>query len=433
MARLPGPGPLRLAQLMGTAARRPQEAAWKLYQAYGPVVRLGYGPLRYIYLFGRDANELILSQRPDDFTWREALRSLEPVDGPTALVLSDGEEHRRRRRLVQPSFATRRIDGAVPIVVEEIDRTIDALQAGDVVDIYTLYRRTVRRIVVRVLFGEALAGQADALGDALEPAIRFVDRPPQLQVRGAPGSSAARRARRAADVIVDAEIARRRRAGQLGADVLGVLMDTELRDAELRDQVVSLVAAGYDTTSAAVAWTALELLRHPAAWDGVAAEVRARLGEGAMRPDAEDLRALPYVGASVNEALRLWPPAAISGRRATTGFTFAGHDIAAGSIVLFSPYVTHRLPELWGPDAETFRPDRWLEQEPPPFAFIPFGGAYRRCLGFALALVELQVAVIRLVQRTSLSLLEPAREVRGRGLSALRPDGGVPVRVDAVR
>jgi cytochrome P450 len=183
-----------------------------------------------------------------------------------------------------------------------------------------------------------------------------------------------------------------------------MLLHTDLNDAELRDQVVSLIAAGYDTTSAAVGWAVLELLRHPREWEAMETEISARLGPNGRAPNADDLRAMPYGSAVVNETLRLWPPAPLSGRRATTAFDVAGYTIPAGSIVVFSPFVTGRSPDVWGDDADCFRPARWLKQrEPQPFSFIPFGGAYRRCLGFALALTEIQVAVTRLVQRTRLT------------------------------
>jgi hypothetical protein len=254
----------------------------------------------------------------------------------------------------------------------------------------------------------------------------------QLQFKGAPGWRGARRARAEADAIVLAEIARRRAADDFGSDVLGMLLDTGLNDAELLDQVVSLIAAGYDTTSAAVAWAVLELLRHPDEWNALRAEVMTRLGRPGRAPDADDLRAMPYVSAVVNETLRLWPPASLSGRRATEAFTVAGYPIPAGSIVVFSPFVTGRDTALWGHDADTFRPGRWLEHpEPEPFSFIPFGGAHRRCLGFALALTEVQVALTRLMQRTRLTLL-PQPATRGTGLSALRPERGVTVRVDSL-
>lgn len=433
VARPPGPGLLATPSVTVASMRRPHLAAQDLFRRYGPVVRLGRGATSVLMLFGPAANELILAERPDSFTWHEAMAILEPVDGPTALVLTDGEDHRRRRRIVQPAFATRRIDAAVPVAVEEVDAAIDGWAPGSQVDLHAQFQRTMRRIVVRVLFGDALADRSDALGTALEPAMDYIDRIPQLQFRGSPGSGRARRARRAADAIVDAEIARRRESGDLGGDVLGMLLGTELGEAELRDQVVSLIAAGYDTTSAAAAWTLLALLRTPGEWHRVRGDVEQRLGSDTRVPDAEDLRALPYVSAAVNESLRLWPPGSLSGRRCHDGFTFAGHEVPSGSNVLFSPYVTQRMPEVWGEDAADFRPARWLAGDPPPFGFIPFGGPYRRCLGFALALTELQVAVVRLVQRTSLRLVDPARVVLGRGISALVPDGGVPVVVDAIR
>ena len=430
MSGLPGPPLWRLPTLGARAIRRPHEVALTLFRSYGPVVRLSLSP--YVYLFGREANEMILSTQAEDFTWREALISLEPIDGPTALVLSDGEVHKRRRRLVQPAFATRRIDAAVPIIVEEVDRIIDALEVAETLDIYQAYRGVVRRIVTRVLFGSALAGQADRLGEVLEPAIRFVDRPPQFQFPGSPGRRPARRARHEADRIVDAELARRRRSNDYGEDVLGVLLASDLTDAEARDQVVSLIAAGYDTTSAAVAWTVLEVLRHPEVCARTRQEIRDRLGDS-RAPGPDDLRAMPYLTAVVNEALRLWPPGALSGRRAGRPVEYAGHVIPEGSIVLYSAYVTHRDPSLWGEDADRFRPERWFNNELPPYSFVPFGGSYRRCIGFALALAEVQVTLTRLLQRAGLRLTDPHRTVRGVGLSALRPDGGVGVTVETLR
>jgi cytochrome P450 len=386
--------------------------------------------MTYVFLFGREANELVLGERHDAFLWGEALRALEPVDGPTALVLSDGDEHRRRRRLVQPAFATRRIDAAVPIIVEEVDRVIDAFGLHTEVDLYPVYRAAVRRIVTRVLFGDALAGRADELGEILEPALRFISRPPQLTMPGMPGWRAARKARRAADALVDDEIARRRASGDHGTDILGTLLATDLSDAELRDQVVSLIAAGYDTTSGAVAFAVLELLRTPGEWARTRDEVASVLGDRA--PDAEDLRSLPYVAAVVNETLRLWP-APFSGRTTTEAITYAGHEIPAGSTIVFSPYVTQRSPGHWGHDAGVFRPARWLEADPAPYTFVPFGGAHRKCIGFALALTEIQTVVTRLVQRTSLRLADPTRVERGTGIAAMRPEHGVRVIVDEVR
>ena len=283
--------------------------------------------------------------------------------------------------------------------------------------------------MTRVLFGDALAGRADELGTILEPALRSISRPPQLQAPGMPGTFAARRARRRADALVDEEIARRRASGDVGTDVLGMLLATDLSDAELRDQVVSLIAAGYDTTSGAVAFAILELLRNPSEWGRARAEVDERLGD--RTPAAEDLRAMPYTAAVVNETLRLWP-APFSGRKTTEALMYAGHHIPAGTTIVFSPYVTQRSPELWGVDADRFRPARWLEADPAPNTYIPFGGPHRKCIGFALALTEIQTVVVRLLQCTTLELLgDPSRE-RGTGIAAMRPEHGVHVRVTNV-
>lgn len=431
MARLPGPGLLELARLGPDTFRHPADVATQLRARHGDVVRFGYKPMSYVMLFGLEANEMVLGERHGSFTWGEAMRTLEVVDGPTALVLTDGDEHKRRRRLVQPAFATRRVDGSVPLMIEEIDRVIDSLQVGETVDLFEHYTGAVRRIVTRVLFGEELGDRADELGAALEPALHFIGRPPQLTYRGVPGHRRARRSRRRADEIVDAEIARRRSSGALGDDILGALLQTELTDAELRDQVVSLVAAGYHTTSGAVGFAVLELLRRPGVWSATYDEVADRLGDHA--PTGDDLRNLPYVQGVVHETLRLWP-APFLGRIAQETFSYRGHTIPAGTAVVFSPFVTQRDPAVWGADALDFRPERWIGADPAPYSFITFGGSYRKCIGFALATTELTAVVTRLVQRTTLSLADPALAAaeRGTGMAAMHPQHGVRVVVESV-
>jgi cytochrome P450 len=423
MAGVPGPSLLALSSFFIDALRHPGPVGQRLRARYGDAVRFGAGPMRYFMLFGAQANELVLGDRNDSFLWGPATKSLVHVDGPTALVVTDGEEHKRRRRLVQPAFAMRRIDGAVETMVEEVDRLIDGLVVGETIDLYPALRATVRRIVARVLFADAPSAVADELGGALEPALRFVERPPQLTGPGMPGRGRARRARDAADRIVDKELRRRRQTGDLGTDILGELLATDLSDVELRDQMVSLIAAGYATTSGAVAFAVLELLRHPEEWRSAEREVL----------DSTSPRGGPFIGAVVNETLRLWPTP-FAGRSTTDAVRFAGYDIPPSSTIAFSPYVTHRDTELWGADAETFRPSRWIDEpEPGPFRFIPFGGAYRKCIGFGLAMAEMQVTVTRLVQRTSLRRVDPNADVQGTGIASMYPEHGVRVIVEQVR
>jgi len=396
MARLPGP-PLWGAALAPRMLRAPHTTAQELHRRHGDVVAIGLGPSRYVFLLGPDANRLILSDRTDAFLWGPALRALEPVDGPTALVLSDGEDHRRRRRLVQPAFASRRIETYEKGMEEEVDRAIDDLVVGSVIDVHATFRRVVRRIVVRALFGDSFRERADELGDVLEPAMAFADRIPQLQLPWLPAGRRARAARAAADRIVDEEAARPDPGG-----VLAVLVASDLSSQEVRDQVVSLIAAGYDTTSAAVAWAVYELLRNE------------RWAPG---------QDLDHV---VKETQRLWPGAAVSARRSVAPVSFRGHEIPAGTTVLYSPWVTHRMPELWDRPDE-FVPERWEQEPADPYAYVPFGGGYRRCIGFGLATTELKVVLGRLLERTAFRLR--SHDVRPGGVSALRPTGGVWVEV----
>ena len=241
----------------------------------------------------------MLSTAAHTFEWGEAMQALVAVDGPTALVVSDGDDHRRRRRLVQPAFSIKRVDAHLGLVVTEVDRALAAWQPGAQLDASASLRDAVRRIVVRALFGEQLGADADRFGALLEPGLRYVQRMPQRRfehdLRVNPYARV-QRSNRAADELVLAEVARRRAAGidaDAHPDTLTALLagvDGEaLSDAELLDQVRSLMAAGFDTTSGAASWLVLELGRNPEALAAVRAEVDAVLGDRA--PTTDDLRA----------------------------------------------------------------------------------------------------------------------------------------------
>jgi cytochrome P450 len=419
------------------------DLAWTLdhlYAKFGPVADVGYRvPIRLVYLMGVEANRYILAEHPENFTWREAFSLLEVVDGPTALVLSDGEEHRRRRRLVQPGFATRRVDGHLELVTREIDATLATWTAGRSLNAMSELRAAVRRIVIRALFGDHLGGDADRIGELLEPALQYVGRTPlsrlDINLSLLPYGRAVR-ASAAVDAIVMGEIARRRRGGvdmTSSRDVLSALLvasqssgerDEPLSDGEICDQIRSLIAAGYDTTSSAAAWLVHGLGADPTALERLRTQVRDTIGEGA--PTLDDLRAMPLVDGVVRETLRLWSPAAFSGRRALEDFELYGYRIPGASMVMYSPYITHRLPEVWG-DPLAYRPERWKAGEPVPFSFVPFGGGYRKCIGFALATLELQVLAVRLAQRITFQLDNP--NVRAAGIANFSPKGGLPITV----
>lgn len=427
------PGPLAQAALARLLVTDTGPALVELRRRHGDVVDAGYGPARLVYLFGAAANEHVLSTNAANFEWGPALRLLEVVDGPTALVLSDGPDHKRRRRLVQPAFSVKRIDAHVGLIVEEIDRALDGWTPGRRLVAHAELRAAVRRIVLRSLFGAQLGDRADEVGELLEPALQYVQRMPfaRLDVDLRVNAYArAVRGVRAADVLVRQEIGRRRADGEVEAgDVLSALLagadDEVLSDAEVLDQVRSLVAAGYDTTSASAAWVVHALGRHPDVLDAVRAEVLDVLGPDAP-PTVDDLRRLPLAGGVVHEVLRLWPPGLVSARRSIGPFEVGGRTVGGGRLIAYSPYVTGRDPELWA-DPDRFDPARWLPgaPEPAPYSFVPFGGGVRRCIGFAMATLELHVLVVRLAQRARWRLERP--DVKGTGIAALTPKGGVPL------
>ena len=463
--RVPGPRGVRAsARAMRALLSEPCGALDALVATHGRVVGLAVGPARLVVVGDADLVGEVLAAPAERFRWRTAFRTLTIVTGPTAMMVSDGDDHRRRRRLAQPAFARRRLAAWAPLVVREVDRAIDDLPVGEPADLHEAMRAVVRRVVVRVLFGESLAGRADAIGAALAPAIAYAGSPALRQLPhplpvGA--RAAARRARRRVDRLLDDEIARRRAAsptpgaradggpgrdgpdgdgaerGRRG-DVLDALLaaaaDGGADDAEVRDQVVTLIAAGHDTTSAAISWLLTEVLLRP----DVLARLRAEADAGSAgdrSPDDDgpgqlDPERLPYADAVVQESLRLHPAGPIAPRWVVQPLQLGPYAVPPRTALVWSPYLLGRDPDHWdGP--MSFRPDRFLGTDGDggpgaSDAYLPFGAGPRKCIGFALAHLEMQLIAARVAQRLdatpSFTAVPPAV-----GMVTSRPSGGVPV------
>ncbi|OBK86334.1 cytochrome P450 [Mycolicibacter sinensis] len=417
---------------------RPGDALAALHRRRGPMVDAGLGRHGYVYLFGAEANKFVFANS-DAFNWWDAFQVLVPVDGPTALIVSDGADHRRRRSLVQPAFHQRHVSSYLQIMAANADTVIETWRPGDTIDIFAQLRSAIRRSAIETLFGQAMAGHADFLGEQLQPLMDLTRRLPQVLKAEArlkmPAWRCAMAARTRVDELIYTEIARARTHPSADDNVLTTLIAgrTEagdaLRDDEIRDQIVSLIAAGYETTSAAMGWAVYALLSTPGVWQTAAAEVRDVTG--GRTPDAADLKNLTYLNGVVHETLRLYPPAVISARKVTHELSFHGRRIRAGRTLVFSPYVTHRLPELWA-DPLRFEPRRWNPaspgyRRPAPYEFLPFGGGTHRCIGSAFATAELTVMLARLLTRTRLHLLD--QRIRAGGYAALQPRPGLTVQV----
>lgn len=421
-----------------TVPYRPGEALLALYRRRGPVINSGLGRYGYTYLLGTEANKFVFANA-DAFSWRETFESLTPVDGPTALIVSDGEDYRRRRSVVAPGLRHRQIQDYVQTMVANIDAVIDGWRSGQRLDIYQVFRAVVRRSTAESLFGQRLAEHSDFLGEQLQPLLDLTHRLPQvmrLQQRlNSPAWRRAMAARERIDHLVDAQIAAARADPKPDDHMLRLLIDGRgdegfaLSDSEIRDQIISMITAGYETTSGALAWAAYTLLTLPGAWEAAAEEIAEALGGGP--PTAADLAKLTYVNGVVHETLRLYSPGVISARRVMRDLSFDGRQIRAGRLLVFSAYVTHRLPEIW-PAPTEFRPQRWDTEsadyrKPAPHEFIPFSGGLHRCIGSAMAITEMTVMLARLVARTTLRL--PPQRIRAGHVAALCPLPGLTVEV----
>ena len=434
--RLPGPRLLAQVGMSRALLKDPHRALLDMFNRYGPVGRIGFGKFKYVWLFGAEANEYLLHSHADNFTWKEAFWPLVVIDGDTALVVSDGDDHRRRKAIVLPAFHRKRISGYFDVMVEETDRLVARWLPGSTIDAHAEMRFAIRRIVLRCLFGEAFSGEREQqFVDHLEIPRAYANRSPLRRVDNellSPAYRKAMQARRVMDKMVFDEIDRRRSCAQIGDDIMGWLMEAQedggqLTDQEVRDQVISLIAAAYDTTASTIGWIAVKLAEDPSLRRAVRAEFASVTGGNT--PTIDHLPQLKLTAGVVNEVLRLLPPAVISVRQSVDEFTLHGHTIPGKHLVAYSGYVSGQNPTDF-PDPTVFKPTRWVEGDPDhhthhPYAYVPFGGGARRCIGFAFALQELIVFTAALA---SLDFTPAyATTPKPTGTVSMAPGGGVPI------
>jgi cytochrome P450 len=411
----------------------------------GATFAVELGPLKIAVVGDPACLTDLLAHPVSAFQWGHRFNVLRFFVGDGSVIVSDGEAHRRRRAMVQPAFARRRLDQWAPMIVHETDRIIETRLAGDqTVDLFPVGRRLVLDIVINALFGRGLPADAATFERLIEPAKTYLE---QSGLRQLPHPfpytrrARCRAAREELDVLVDAEIARRRRRSRSGsgdaradADVLDLLLDDEdpataPTDAEIRDQVVTLIAAGYDTTASALAWTLLAAATTPGVWDRLRVEADSVFTAGV---DPRTQTALEYTRAVVHESLRLYPPGVFAPRRAITDIDVGPYRIARGTMILWCPYLAGRDAATW-PEPLDFRPERHLnvtEEQAAAMraAWVPFGRGPRQCVGFALAEMELVLITARLAQRIDVEV-ETQTMPEPYGMVVNRPRGGVVARV----
>ena len=401
------------------------------YERHGPVFTLRIFHGNTVFVLGPEANHFVLVTHADLFSWRHGhLNELVPLLGDGLLTI-DGEFHRRSRKAMLPAFHRERIVASTRVMVDEAARALDALRPGTRLDLYAFTRRLALRIAMRALFGldPDPSTRVDA-ARAFEEGLDFYARDYALQVLRGPGTPFARmqRARAELDRLVFGEIARRRRSGERGDDLLSLLLDTDLDDAHVRDEVMTLLFAGHDTTTSTIAFLAHELDRAPHERALLEAERDAVLGGREATPADLSGTALPRLEMAIDETLRKFPPAWVGPRRSVAPFELAGVRVPGGVPVNYSSWASHHLPHVF-PDPEAFRPDRFAPAARaalPKGAYVPFGGGSRTCIGMRFGQAEVRAIAAALLGRFRLTL-DPGFVLRTRQMPTIGPRDGLPV------
>lgn len=395
----------------------------KLAQQHGSVVHVRFGRRPVFLVTGPAGVEHILQSNQHNYRgFSHSHASLRPLLG-NGLLTSEGETWLRHRRLAQQAFHRDQLEKLSRIMVATVKNFLDqrnipadskvTLDIGSEMGLLTL------AVVSESLFGKKMGEQAmrvrekwplvmDHLVGRLVNPFRLPDRLPtrsNLQYQ---------KSLRLLNETIYGLISNHRAVPQEDSNLLGMLiaahdrqLNIQLDDQELRDEVMTIFLAGHETCANALTWTLYLLALHPDIQEHLAEEVSAVLH--GQEPDYADLEHLPYTAMVFNEALRLYPPAWIMARDVIGNDVIEGWTIPAGSLVFLSPYVTHRLSEFWD-DPLRFDPLRFspeLSSERPRFAYFPFGGGQRQCLGKNFALIEARLAIPLMIQRYRFSLQEP--------------------------
>lgn len=417
----PGPGMWQTyRRLRHTPLREFPTFLDELQQQYGPVAAFRVPWRRFYFLNDPAAIKEVLVTQQQQFVKSEGTRAMRELLG-RGLVTSEDPLHRRMRRIVQPAFHRERIAGYADTMREYAQ----AWQAPTgVFDMHAEMMELTLRIASKTLFGVDAGAQAERVAAALHEVVTIF--PDVLGPLGAlkrrlpvPTTLRFRRARRELDAIVLELIAQRRRSA--GGSALSMLLasrdeDTgeNLSDAQVRDEVMTLFVAGHETTANALTWTWYLLAKHPQARERLRTEL-------ACDPQT------PYLDAVLSETLRLYPPAWILGRDVLAGVQIGGWHLRKGATVLMSQLVMQRSARYFD-DPQAFVPERWLQpRDLPPFAYFPFGGGARKCLGDQFAWMEARIELGLLAGRYRFEL-ESEEPVEPEPIITLRPRGPVLVR-----
>ena len=423
--------------------RRPTQFMKFWARHYGHAYRLALKPVTYCMFSDPESIRTIFAAKSDEMHAGEVNRILRVLVGENSVLLLDGADHMRQRRLLLPSFHGERMR-LYGDTMAQITRAVSAgWRRGQTFSLHPYTQQITLEIILRSVFGadegaelERLSRQITrmlSLGEhrASFAVMVYLSTRPELESR-APWSLILR-AREKTDALLY-EIIASRRADPNAArrkDVLAMLMQARdeagqpLTDRELRDELMTALAAGHETTATALAWAFERILSHPAVYARLREELR---GAGGIDASPDQIAALPYLDATIKEVLRMRPIVPLVGRMLKKPVHLGGYDLPAGTAVGACIYLAHRNPDVY-PEPEQFRPERFVGTPPDPASWLPFGGGIRRCIGAQFATYEMKIVLGTLLALGQFELAQssPAR-VQRRAITFF-PEHGTRVRL----
>jgi cytochrome P450 len=442
----PGPRGYPLLGVFPRARRDPLGFFLDSARRFGDVVAMRFGTRRAYLLSHPDDIRHVLQDNARAFGKSAPAARILPLFGDS-LTTIDGERWQRQRRSMRPMFQPRQLTFLIPIVTAAtaamLDRWRRLATRGEPVDALDEMTALTRTILLRALFGDVTLADEQRVGQALDFALEHADRrlwsPMSWLDVPTPAHRRFQQALRTLHGFVESAIAGDRPALRPPDTLLSMLMEARdpetgagMTDVELRDELKALVVAGQTTTSSALAWLWHALSEHAEVRENLQQELATRLG--GRDPGPDDLPALAHTRMVIDEVLRLYPPTWLTARTPLEPDQVRGHPLPAGSLVLLSPFVTHRHPAFWV-DPLRFDPERFTLEGSAGrarFAYFPFGGGPRSCIGTWFATVTMQLVTAMVAQHFALTLV-PGCRVHCRPGLTLRPGPRLPMRLQAVR
>jgi len=408
-------------------------------RGYGPLASFRIGPRRVFLASGPDLIEQVLVTDAKHYIKHFGARAFKPVLG-NGLVTSEGAFWHRQRKLIQPAFLKIRVQSYAQIMAELTDQMLDSWFPGKSVQIDYEFEALTSKIALKTLFDLEDPGDRQRFSGTLKLAFElmnvrlrrifklplWVPTPANLRLQRAVGEL---------DRTVEGFIASGRSRRDVGDDLLSRLLvaqhedGTRMSDLQLRDEAMTLYLAGHETTALTLAWSWYLLSQNPNVENKLVSEWQDVLA-GAT-PTADQLHRLPYTTAVIAESMRLYPPVYVIGREATDDLELGGYRVKRGYTVLMSQWVSHRDPRYF-PEPEEFRPERWengLAKRIPKFAYYPFGGGQRLCVGSSFALMEAAIILAAVGQRYRFTL-DPDAVIGIKPQITLLPANGIPATLE---